>query len=204
MSGLRLNLTLKMNLSEIRDLIRAEAGIPGIFEFDSLIDTIVNQELRELTGKSKYPEMLRSAEIIYANDSLHEFPLPEDFQLMDKVSYWHDGDDEGAVEELSKGRSNQWRSLTMGTPLYYERMGANLQIYPYTDATVNDKLTISYYGFTVLTLDTDEFPVPSLEKATIQFAMARFLRATDTKRAQMAAAEGEKAWRDSRVEDAAN
>lgn len=204
MSGLRLNLTPKMNLSEIRDLIRAEAGIPGIFEFDSLIDTIINQELRELTGKSKYQEMRRSAQITYTNDRLHEFPLPEDFQLMDKINYWHDGDEEGDVLELSKGRSSQWMSLTMGTPLYYERVGTNLQIYPYSDATVNDTLTISYYGFTVLTLDTDEFPVLSLEKAAIQFAMARFLRATDTKRAQMAAAEGEKAWRDSRVEDAAN
>lgn len=194
-----------MKLAELRDLIRAEAGLNGLNEYTALIDNIILQELREITQKSNYPILFTSFVYTNAVEATSEFALPVDFQRLSSLDYAPDPFSQSVIRgyQLSRGTKNGYLTNTNGYPYYYSINGLNLQIYPYTNFFVGDTLTLSYYSLPSLSLDDDEFPVPSVEKAVQQLAMGRLLRMVDTKRAQMATADGGKAWLASRS-DAGN
>lgn len=189
-----------MKLAEIRDLVRAEAGLHGLNEYTSLIDAIINQELQELTQKSNY-DILRTVVTYTAPaDATSLFSLPADYQRIDTIDYLPDPNSPSVNcgYTLSRGKKNRYLTQINGYPQYYAIDGAQLQIYPYTSFFINDTLTLAYYKKPVMILDDDEFPVPVLEKAVQQLAMGRLLRMVDTKRAQMATFDGGKAWMSSR------
>jgi len=193
-----------MNLSEIRDLIRAEAGIQGLDEYTTLIDAILNQELQQITGKSKYEELRTNFTFTSIADGMYEFDLPEDFQLFADLYFFQNGDDPELGRSLVAGIRGRSAVNIAGYPTYYVIMGRKLQVYPYTDFYLDDYLKLAYYKKPVLVNDTDEFPVPSLEKSVQQAVMARMLRQVDTKRSQMAKADANEAYLASRAENAAN
>lgn len=189
-----------MKLAELRDLIRAEAGLNGLNEYTALIDNIVNQELQELTQKSNYPILLTAQIFTSPADGTSVFTLPADFQRLSSLDYLPNPISAGVIRgyQLSRGTKNGYLTNTCGYPYYYSINGLSLQIYPYTSFFLNDTLTLSYYKRPQLILDDDEFPIPSLEKAVQQLSMGRLLRMVDTKRAQMATLEGKQAWLSSR------
>ncbi len=194
-----------MKLAELRDLIRAEAGLNGLNEYASLIDNIINQELCELTQKSNYPILFETLVFTSPADETSVFELPADFQRLSSLDYLPDPNSQSILGgyQLSRGTKNGYLTNTNGYPYYYSINGLSLQIYPYTSFFINDTITLSYYRKPSLILDDDEFPIPSLEKAVQQLTMGRLLRMVDTKRAQMATADGQKAWLSSRS-DAGN
>lgn len=194
-----------MNLSEMRDLIRAEANLEGAKEYSTLIDSIINQELQALTGKAKYAELLSSYVFTSPADQTHSFPIPTDFQLIDSVTFNRFDDiNPNRGYTLSRGIRGMWQSNINGYPKYYTREAGFFQIYPYTSFFLNDFVTVSYYRKPILILETDEFPIVSIEKAVIQATMGRMLRLVDTKRAQLATQDAEKSFMESRAEDAGN
>lgn len=194
-----------MNLSELRDLIRAEASIGGFEEYTNLIDFQVNQELQRFTGKSKYEELRTSTTFTVSTAESHLFALPDDYQLFDSLLFTPANVSLpfGPVT-LSRGIVGRFSLNSSGAPLYWARYGAQLQVYPYTDVAINDTLFLSYYKKVTLTLDTDEFPVPSLEKAVQQAVMARLVRMKDSRKAQQFKAEAQEAYLDSRAQNAGN
>lgn len=193
-----------MNLAEIRDMIRAEAGLQGLDEYTALIDAILNQELQATTGKAKYQELLTSATLTSLADGQSLYTLPSDFQLLASANFHQSGDDPEFGYDLAQGRATGWKTSINGYPRYYSIVAGTIRFYPYTDFYLNDYVTLEYYKRPVLILDTDEFPIPSLEKTIQQLVMARLLRQIDSKKAQMAKAEGNLAFMESRAEHAAN
>lgn len=191
-----------MLLAEIRDLIRAEANLQGLNEYSTLIDSILNQELQQMTGKSKYEELRDTTTLTSTEDGTSTFDLPADFQLFASAIFYREGETSGY--ELSQGVKFEWEVKANGCPLYYVRYGQKLVAYPYTNFFNGDFITLGYYKKPFLQLDTDVFLVESLEKAVIQATMGRMLRMVDTKRAQMATADADKAWMESRAQNAAN
>lgn len=191
-----------MVLAEIRDLIRAEANLQGLDEYTVLIDSILNQELQQMTGKSKYTELLDSDTLTSTGDGMHLFSLPADFQLFGDLQYFQSGELQSIP--LGQGIRNQYQAHIEGYPQYYAIVGTQLQIYPYSSFYLGDYLILGYYKKPQLVLDSDVFPVSSLEKAVIQATMGRMLRMVDTKRAQMATADADKAWIESRAINVAN
>lgn len=192
-----------MNLAEMRDLVRAEANLQGLNEYTVLIDSIINQELQELTQKSNY-DVLRETVVFTASvDGENSFDLPDDFQRISTLDYLPTGNTPPCGYSLSRGTKDNYLTNTQGYPKYFVTLQRKLQIYPYTSFFINDTLSLAYYKKPVLVLDTDEFPVDSLIKSVQQLTMGRLLRMIDTKRAQMATADGGKAWLSSRS-DAGN
>lgn len=192
-----------MNLSEIRDLIRAEAGLAGLEEYTTLIDALINQELQQITSKSKYEELRTSETFTSVANETYEYDLPTDFQLFADL-YFRDNSNDLPDRPLVAGIRGRTLADSEGAPKYYVIVGRKLQVYPYTLFYTDDQLVLAYYKRPVLIQDNDEFPIPSLEKSVQQLVMARMLRQIDTKRAQMAKAEGNEAWLTSRAENAAN
>jgi hypothetical protein len=193
-----------MNLAELRDLIRAEAGLQGLDEYTTLIDAILNQELQATTGKAKYEELRTQAVLTATGDGQNLFDLPDDFQLLASANFHRSGDDPLQGYDLASGRATGYQTNVDGDPRYYHIFGKKLRVYPFTGLYLNDYLNLDYYKRPVLTLDDDEFPIPSLEKSIQQLVMARLLRQVDSKRAQMAKAEGNQGFLESRSEHAAN
>lgn len=191
-----------MNLSEIRDYIRTEADIQGLREYTVLIDLIINQELKQFTGKSKYDEMKESTTITLPFPVVNAFDLPADFQLFDTVTWTRPWDANFTPLELTQGKGKV--ICAEGHPEYYRRQGNQFFVYPYLGMEPNDQIVLGYYKFATLILDTDEFPVLSLEKAVIQKAMKRMLSKISTQRAELAGQEAKEAYLDSRVENAGN
>lgn len=194
-----------MNLSELRDLIRAEANINGLDEYSNLIDNLINQELQRLSGKSKYTELLFS--VGYAATVLeeHSFDLPSDYQLFDYLAFTRYNDpDPQHIVVLDKGISQGLFSRPNGTPQFYIRGSATFTIYPYTEIVIGDSLLLSYYKRPELLDDDDLFPVPSLESVVQLYVIARMWRMKDTARSREAFAAADRAYRDSRSEYAGN
>lgn len=193
-----------MNLSEIRDLIRAEGKIQGYTESNALIDSIINQELLSLTGKSKYGELFTSAQFSPTDPEQNAFLLPTDFQLFESLTYNELGDPNCKTISLTKGRQGRHLSYTQGYPNYFFIAKPTFVVYPFSNVLAPDVLTLAYYRSATLVLDTDEVPVASLEKALIGATMSRMLRLVDTKAAQLSKLDANEAYRDSRAQDAAN
>lgn len=195
-----------MNLSELRDLIRAEATIGGLRQYDPMIDAIINQELFSMTGKSKYEELSENEVFTSPANCTYQFNLPSDFQLIGSIVYKRPLTDPCFSSILSPAniQKNQWELYSYGRPLYYKRVGMQLWVYPYTEFYSGDTLGFTYYKKPLLLLDTDEIPVPQLEKALIQAVIGRMLMMTDSKRAQVALAQANRAWQDVRAHNAGN
>lgn len=195
-----------MNLSELRDLIRAEANIQGLDEYTTLIDAIINQELQRITGKSKYQELLTEFTYTSALTGTYGFDLPADFQLWDFITF---SPIEGSLAygrpfNLSKGFARGHLTNTYGVPQFFHRVGNRFNVYPFTEFYLNDRLILSYYKRPVLLLDSDVFPVESLIPAVQQYVMARMLGMTDSKKSLIVRRNAEGAYIDSRSEDAGN
>lgn len=195
-----------MNLSEIRDLVRAEASIAGLRQYDTMIDSIINQELFSITGKSKYAELIEDEVFTSPVDCTYQFSLPVDFQLIGSIVYRRPLTDVDFSSILSPAniQKNLWETNKLGRPLYYKKVGLQLWVYPYTEFYMGDTLDLTYYKKPLMVLDTDEFPIPQLEKALIQAVIGRMLMMTDSKRAQVALAQADKAWKDVRSHEARN
>lgn len=195
-----------MNLSEIRDLIRAEANIEGLGEYTSTIDNLINVELQRLTGKSKYAQLLTEYTFTSVADGTFQFDLPDNFQLFGTLSFvpYQNSLAYGTPYELSKGFEWGYLTQTMGCPKFWHRVGNSFRIYPYTDFYINDSLVLSYYKRPELLLDADVFPVDSLIPAVQQYVIARMLVMTDTKRAALTRQNANSAYLDTRSEDAGN
>lgn len=191
-----------MNLSEIRDLVRAEGNIEGLREHQTLIDNVINQELQRFTGKAKYSELRTNFTYNLIADAEYQLSLPADFQLFDALLYYRSDDLEKGLE-LSKGNLHGYERGQNGHPIYFTRYGLNkIYIYPATDTLIGDRLVLSYFKKPEMLLDTDSLPVPSLEAAVQQAVMGRILRMTDTRKAQLATQESKQAFFDSRAADA--
>jgi hypothetical protein len=193
-----------MNLAELRDLIRAEAGLQGLDEYTSLIDAILNQELQATTGKAKYEELRTSVVLTATGDGQNSFDLPNDFQLLASADFHRSGDDPAHGYDLAQGKQTGYQTSIDGAPRFYSILGRSLRVYPFTGLYLGDYINFDYYKRPVLVLDADEFPIPSLEKSIQQLVMARLLRQVDTKKAQMAKMEGNQGFIESRAEHAAN
>lgn len=196
-----------MNLSEIRDLIRAEANIEGLGEYTNLIDALVNEELGRLTGTAPYAELITETVLTSLVDATFEFALPVDFQILDRIVFVPNAANPasyGSSYTLDKGLQRGYLTQIEGRPLYYRRFGTKVRVYPYTQFYANDSLNLSYYKRPVLTLDTDLFPVESLIPPVRQYVMARMLAMTDTKKAQYARGNANTALIAARAENAGN
>lgn len=195
-----------MNLSELRDLIRAEATIGGLRQYDTMIDAIVNQELFSMTGKSKYEELREDETFTSVADNTYQFDLPSDFQLIGSIVYKRPLTDPNFSSILSPAniQKNQWEQYSYGRPLYYKKVGMQLWVYPYSEFYSGDTLDFAYYKKPLLVMDSDEMPVPNLEKALIQAVIGRMLMMTDSKRAQVALVQANRAWQDVRAHNAGN
>lgn len=196
-----------MNLGELRNLIRAEAGIQGLDEYSALIDAILSQELRAATGKGNFEE-LRSdvTTIVTTADAQHDFTLPVDFQTLACANFM--ANSQSNSYPLYSGRAAEFNRSQNGSPRFFIIQGTDgakkLRLYPFSSVVIGDSLVFEYYKLPNLTLDTDIFPVPSLEKSIQQAVMARLLRQVDTKRAQMAKAEANQGFSEARAENAGN
>ena len=193
-----------MNLAEIRDMIRAEAGLNGLDEYTALIDAILNQELQATTGKAKYQELRTSVTLTATADGLNLYDLPADFQLLASANFHRMGDDPEHGHDLAQGLQTGWQTQIDGWPRHYAISAGKIRFYPFTGIYLNDYVILEYFRRPVLLLDSDAFPVPSLEKTVQQLVMARLLRQIDSKRAQMAKMEGNQGFMESRAEHAAN
>ncbi len=185
-----------MKLGELRDLIRAEANIEGVREYQNLIDNIINQELQRMTGLAKFPELQTSVNTtLTVGQSILD--LPNDFQQLATLFYTKLGDTKAKELELSKCiYSVDDRFLT---PRYYTRVSTGYTLFPYAGISAGDTTLLVYYYKPELLLDTDELQIPALETAIIQFTMGRMLRMKDTRKAQFATSEGNKAFMQARA-----
>lgn len=190
---------MNLNLSELRDLIRAEAQIAGIEEKSTLIDSLINEELQSFTGKSKYEELLTSTPLVATNLGQNVFDLPVDYQLFSSV-VWTQNVPDPCPLPLSRGLRTQSQTYSRGTPMYYVLAAGKMNVYPWLDATIGDIYTLWYYKLPELILDTDIFPVRSLERAVRSAVMARMLRFVDSKLSNMAKSDSIEAYRNSRSE----
>lgn len=200
-----------MNLNELRDLIRAEANLEGLNEYQNLIDNLINQEFQRLTGLAKYSDLLKDFVFTQVVVNNFSFDLPDDFQLFSSITYTPYltsptlllGSAFGPYT-LAPGLNRAWEWRTIGVPRFFRKVGRTFKVYPYTDFTLNDTLTLSYYKRPELSLDTDIFPVESLIPAVQQFVMGRLLRMRDTRKSQVITAEANKAFISSRGEYGGN
>lgn len=200
-----------MNLNELRDLIRAEANLEGLNEYQNLIDNLINQELQRLTGLAKYSDLLTDFVFTQVAVNNFSFNLPADFQLFSSITYTPYLTTTtlllGSASPpftLSPGLDRGWERRPMGIPKFFMKIGRTFKVYPYTDFALNDTLTLSYYKRPELNLDTDIFPVESLIPAVQQFVMGRLLRMRDTRKSQVITAEANKAFISSRGEYGGN
>jgi hypothetical protein len=193
-----------MVLAELRDLIRAEAGIEGDDTYQVLVDAIINQEYGRLTGKSKYEELKKVEVFTTVANAEFEFTLPTDFQLFGSLIYLPIGElpEEGII--LDKGTYPRAGIRWQGNPKYWYRSGMELLVYPYSDSLIGDTLTLEYHKKQILTNNSDILLVNSLEPAILLSSIARLVKMKDTRKGQIIAQDAQRAFLDARTENAGN
>lgn len=195
-----------MTLSELRDLIRVEAEIPGTEIIGTTLDALINQALYAITGKSPFSEMRTEENFTITTDDEHTFTLPEDFQHFDKVIYAPPTTSPSfcsPARTLFVGNSGGLQKRIFGSPTYYLRAGNELIVYPYTGGIyVNDVFVLSYYKFMALVNDDDIFPIISLIPVVTQMVLERIMRTSSTKQSIVAGAGAMKSFQDARSLDA--
>lgn len=193
-----------MNLDEIRDLIRAEAGIEGDNTYQNLLDAVINQELSALTGKSKYRELLDWAPYTIATTAEHLFDLPTNYQLFNSLSFQKSDAETDDFTILQKGKAPRSGLKWSGNPVYFYFSASQINVYPFSSIEANDGLVLSYYAKNVLVEDDDELLVPSLERPLILACVARMTKMKDTRKGQVIANDAQQAWLETRTENAGN
>lgn len=201
-----------MNLSEIRDNIRAECDIKGLREYQTLIDWMVNQELIRMTGKAKYADLWTQVITTAATPAVYTFPLPSDYLLFESLIYQQQPLSANTLGQwpLAQGFQNGWIvaggvqgwNTTWGYPRYYARAAGNMTVYPYQGVQIGDNFILSYYKKVIISLDTDEIPVPSLELPIQLQVIGRLQKMTDTAKASVSLRLAESARVDTRAREA--
>lgn len=191
-----------MNLSELRDLVRAEAGIEGDDIYQVLIDAIINQEYNRISGKSKYNELHDEVTFTATAVEEFEFTLPDDYQLFDTLTYLAASDTIEHTCVLSKGTNPRAGIQWSGSPKFWYRNGSILKVYPYTDVSIGDTLILGYYKKQILVDDADELLVPMLEKTILLSSIARLAAMKDTRKGQVIAQNANVAYLETRSENA--
>jgi hypothetical protein len=177
-----------MVLAELRDLIRAEAMIQGIREYQNLIDWLINQELTKLTGKHKYSDLITSYIFTASVDQTSSFSLPSDYQLLENMMYLPNPDINPQwtnAKQLVKGIYSTFLQNFQGYPNFYVIQGQTIFVYPYTAFNTGDQINLSYYKRPQLLNDSDVIPVPALENVLQLFVMARMWFMKDTAKGQV-------------------
>lgn len=187
-----------MNLSELRDIVRSEANIPGDIQYQNLLDFIINQELRRFTGKGKYKDLQTTAEFVMV-DEQNSVDVPEDFQLFEAILYQRSAQTTSCT--LGKGSAVGFLQGKSGLPEFYSKNGEAFNFYPSTSVVAGDTIILVYYKLPNLLNDEDELPVVSLETALIEASISRILRMSDSDKAMLARQEANQAFRDSRADE---
>ena len=187
-----------MNLSELRDIIRSEADIQGLREYQNLIDNLINQEMQRFTAKGKFPELIEEFSFSFVDDMTSKLEIPVDFQSLQSLTYYPQTVEQGIP--LGGGTSFGFYQNFGGSPKFYTRIGNSFYVYPYSNTLIGDSLKLTYYKKPEMLLDTDELQVPILETAIVQAVMGRMLSKVDTNRAQLAKAEANRAFIDARAQ----
>lgn len=190
-----------MNLSELKDAIRVEAGITGPDSYTATIERLINTSYKNYTGLNKYRELSWSVSLSISSPAMNEFALPVDFQLFDDLLY---NDRSLNLFDSSSKRQSKARRVLVDVPARYaEIVGTSLFVLPGAQIITSDTLLFKYYRFFELLIDDDEHPVTGLEDVVINAVVSRMLYIMDSKRATAAMQLETKAFMKFRAERAA-
>src|SRR5690606_9370458 len=147
-----------MQLSEIREQIRM--GLPPEVSdvTDAMLNTLVNQALKECSVAAKWP-FLHTSTTITTQANRKNYSLPEDFlyglKLVD-----NDRDDEleyVAPAQFFEWHGSQTRDSATSTASQFTIYDGEIYLYPTPSANDTDRYTFYYYRqITALTQDSDE------------------------------------------------
>lgn len=164
-------------LLELRTRIKNEARVKSSADLDAWIDSTINGVVKNHTyGEKRYQLIVRNAAITISTDGQSQFTLPVGFAKIIDVTFspypapndvWY------PLEER-----NQFRfPYTQGNPKWYELMGGNLVITPYSLLRTNQQLRMTYQKTpTAMTADAHVLEIPELEQVIVDEVVGRVLR----------------------------
>lgn len=170
-----------MNLSELRDVIRVEAGIKDPEAYTATLDRLINTTFRKYTGMNKYPELRMDNILVIPASEQTEYALPEDFQHFGGLFY---NDKSINLYGQTQNPSRSHGVLSDTAVRYAEIVGTSLFILPGQRIITTDTLILKYYGYVDLTEETDEHPLRAMEDVVINAVSARMLFITESARAK--------------------
>lgn len=149
-----------MILGQLRDLIRAEAGLQDIDAFQVWIDQTIQSELNNLTAIMRYPEQRREA-TINLTAATQTVTIP-DAQHIDKeqIYFVPDGDLEIAYR-LDTDRDNML--VDVGRVQTIIRTApTEFSLFPFNEITSTDQIHFIYWAYPTLTDDQSVIPINAL------------------------------------------
>ena len=170
-----------MNLIQIREHVRAKAGVKGS-GLSSLIDRAFIEVCDSMTAKNRMPELLQSLQTVSpVSSGIPTFVLPALIQhLVNPIKLSVDG----SADLVYGVNINKPQGMNTGDPRSYYRSGINLLLYPYVNLTTSSVITFDYYKrIRLVDINADIFPSETLLNVVLLMAASNVAGYTDSKRA---------------------
>lgn len=169
-----------MTLQQLRVEIQEEAGVKGLYKKVGLIDSTINSELRAVTSQFKFPELLllnHPLTVTNAGDS--SVTVPTDMQHFDEDSVRYSPS--ASLDDVTYLRRKDFGGNPSGTPIYYQRAGLILKLFPYEDTLASSKVYFNYYKHPAKMFSNTAFFADYVTNLVKLNVLARLVRTTNAK-----------------------
>lgn len=162
-----------MTKAQLRTAIKLEARLASTTELDTMIYTIIDDVVADVFSKERCYEL----KVIGTGNAMAAatptITLPSDFQHVDEVRF---STDNGATTPTKLRPKNDFTPISFtGVPEFWQIVGANLYVFPYSQVTTSHKIYLDYYKVPVFAVDADVFPVVRLQAAVKKECITRLL-----------------------------
>jgi hypothetical protein len=164
---------------ELLTKVKNEARVKSSTDLDDWIKSVINELIKTHgLGEERYQLVVSDYAFTITTDKQSQFALPVGFAKEIDVQF----------SPYSTSSDDYWYPLhprnqfrfpyTYGSPKWYDKRGANIHIFPYSEVrTGANRLRMTYRKYpTILVNDADILEVPELENTIVLEAVARVAR----------------------------
>lgn len=168
-----------MTINRFYDLVRHESGLEGTLKGNGFIRECIFEILRDLTAVDLMQECyVPDTDVTAIGVAQRIFSLPTDYQHLaeDSVRFIPAGNLDKIYFLFESNRNN---FTNAGPAARYQIVQNAIQIFPYQNVAIGDKVRIDYYGAIQDSIDwpdTGPFPIANLESTVKKECIARLKR----------------------------
>ena len=185
-----------MNTVDFIAQVKRILGLEESNDTDNLVLFYLTEVRRQYTRLSCYAEFLTSTSIPMVAGTI-SYTLPTNLAKIVESSVYYT-DLYGNSRQMVKQESLLIRPE--GNPVYWKRIGVNIQLTPNDGIQTGETLNFDYYAIpSDLTLGLIDIPEPNLVDLWLEAVLAKMSRTVDSARYKLFSSEESQAFRESRA-----